>query len=168
MTFLYFAYGSNLSLPRLRARTPSARVLQVAALPGHALRFHKASRDGSAKCDAFHTGRPGDRVLGVVFTIARAEKPLLDRHEGLGNGYEEKWAELHVAGGGRLRAVLYWATHIDPSLRPYHWYKAHVLHGARQHGLPPRYVAAIERVPAVPDPDPARHARELAIYAAGP
>ena len=164
MTFLYFAYGSNLSVARLRARTPSARVLHRAALPGHALRFHKAGRDGSAKCDAFHTGHPAHCVQGVVFEIARAEKPVLDRHEGLGNGYEEKWVTLQAAGAGPLRALLYYATHIDPHLRPYHWYKAHVLYGAREHGLPPEYVAAVAGVPSVPDPDPARHARELAIY----
>ena len=40
-TRLYFAYGSNLHPPRLRARTPSARALGRADLEGYRLLFHK-------------------------------------------------------------------------------------------------------------------------------
>ena len=63
---LYFAYGSNLSSARMAARVPSARVVARAQLPGHALRFHKVGRDGSAKCDActcppFATALTGDQ-----------------------------------------------------------------------------------------------------------
>ena len=39
-TLLYFAYGSNLSTPRLRARVPSARKLESAVLTHHRLVFH--------------------------------------------------------------------------------------------------------------------------------
>jgi hypothetical protein len=56
---LYFAYGSNMSVSRLVARTPSAQPLGRCALRGHQLRFHKVGGDGSAKCDAFHTGNSG-------------------------------------------------------------------------------------------------------------
>jgi hypothetical protein len=48
----YFAYGSNMSLRRLRTRVPSAVKLGNATLFGHQLKFHKRSQDGSAKCDA--------------------------------------------------------------------------------------------------------------------
>jgi gamma-glutamylcyclotransferase len=41
-----------------------------------------------------------------------------------------------------------------------------VLTGARQHGLPEDYVAALERTPARDDPDRERHAREAALRAA--
>ena len=34
----------------------------------------------------------------------------------------------------------------DPSLTPYDWYKAFVLAGAREHGLPQDYVAALDAV----------------------
>ena len=70
----YFAYGSNLSTPRLRGRVPSACKLGVATLAAHRLVFHKLGRDGSAKCDALYTGRQEDIVRGVVF-----EMPLRDR-----------------------------------------------------------------------------------------
>ena len=52
---LYFAYGSNMLTARLRERMPSCKPLGIAKLPGHALRFHKRSKDQSGKCNAFAT-----------------------------------------------------------------------------------------------------------------
>jgi gamma-glutamylcyclotransferase len=157
-TFLNFAYGSNLLVERLRARTPSARPVTVATLSGHALRWHKRGMDGSAKCDAAPTGADEDVVWGVVFRIARAEKPRLDSAEGLGRGYRED-AVIVTAGATTLRALSYLATDVDPALQPFHWYKAYVLAGARQHGLPEAYVERILAVPSIPDPDPRRAAQ---------
>ena len=164
---LCFSYGSNMSLARLRARVPSARVVAVAALPGHRLRFHKIGMDGSAKCDAEWTGRKGDRVLGMVFEIPDGEKPILDRNEGLGAGYDEKRVEVVTAEGARITAQVYVATAIDPSRKPFRWYREHVLAGAREHDLPADYVARIEAVEAVEDRDGARRERELMVHRSG-
>lgn len=161
----YFSYGSNMSTPRLVRRVPSARAVAVASLQEHELRFHKISiKDGSAKCDIVPTGDQSDVVHGVVFQIEAAEKAELDRQEGLGYGYEEKHVRVLTRDGGILEAATYYATRTRPDLKPYGWYKEHVLRGAREHGLPVAYVHAIERVDAVLDPDSARHARELSIY----
>lgn len=160
---LCFCYGSNMSQRRLQARVPSARFVAVAELPAHRLRFHKSAGDGSAKCDAEKTGNPEDRVIGVVYEIADAEKPDLDRHEALGFGYDEKQVELR-SEMGNLQAWVYYATRINDSLKPFHWYKDHVLIGARENGLPADYIARIEAVESIDDPRPERHGRELAIY----
>lgn len=160
---LCFTYGSNMSHRRLQARVPSARFVAVAELPSHRLRFHKSAGDGSAKCNAEETGNPDDRVIGVVYEIDAAEKPDLDRHEALGFGYDEKEVEL-ATGSDRLQAWMYYATRIDQALKPFHWYKDHVLIGARENGLPAEYVAQIEAVESVDDPKPERHSRELSIY----
>jgi gamma-glutamylcyclotransferase len=45
---------------------------------------------------------------------------------------------------------------------PYDWYKALVIAGAREHGLPADYIAALAAAPAKPDPDKIRAARNLA------
>jgi hypothetical protein len=165
MTLLYFAYGSNMSPPRLQARVPSATPLQPARLSGHVLRFHKHSRvDGSAKCDACHTGDPDDVVHGLLYRMAAAERGYLDECEGLGRGYEIKHVSLILASGERLEAFTYYATDIRPGLLPFHWYKEHVLRGARRAGLPDSYVRAIAAVESGDDPDPLRHRREMAIY----
>jgi hypothetical protein len=153
-----------MSLARLRERTPGARRLATCLLRGHSLRFHKAGRDGSGKCDAYATGNPGDVVIGALFEICPGQKSALDAAEGLGAGYEEKAVVLEGAGGGRVAALTYYATAIDESLRPYCWYKRHVLVGARESALPPAYVARIDAIATWRDPDPRREARQLAVH----
>ena len=89
-TILYFAYGSNMSTPRLRYRVPGCRFEFVARLPNYKLCFHKRSNDGSVKCNAFKTAEPTDAVIGAVYEIPTNEKPALDDAEGLGSGYHEE------------------------------------------------------------------------------
>jgi len=161
---LYFAYGSNMSTSRLRARVPSAQCVGVAELAGHRLEFHKVGMDGSAKCDASGTGSDDDVVIGVVFRIDEREKPLLDEFEGLGRGYREKQVSVLARSEERLDAFTYCATWIDDSLRPFDWYRQHVLRGAAEHGLPDPYVRRIMAIGSVSDPDMARSATETAMY----
>jgi hypothetical protein len=160
----YFAYGSNMSSRRLFRRLASARVVAVAALPRHQLRWHKQGRDGSGKCDAAPTGDDAHQVLGVLYQMAAAERPLLDRYEGVGAGYEATDVRLQLRSGAFVGAFTYQATLIDSSALPFAWYKIHVLRGAREHGLPDDYIAELEAVPSLDDPDRERHRRELQIY----
>lgn len=145
--YTYFAYGSNMSSQRLRQRTPSARALGIGRLPCHTLRWHKLGRDGSGKCDIAESGEQADAVWGVLYRIALAEKPILDRIEGLGIGYEEEKVRVETEDGP-VAALTYKAKpgRIDAQLRPLADYKRHVLLGAREHGLPVAYRRAIERV----------------------
>lgn len=164
----YFAYGSNMSYARLAQRTPSAKRLGVAELVGHRLRFHKIGHlDGSGKCDAEPTGLDGDRVIGVVYEIEESEKPLLDHHEGVGQGYAVEQVTVTFADGSVCSAFIYIATLTDPSIKPFHWYKLHVTWGARENRLPADYIEMLERVTSVDDPDLKRHARETALYNEG-
>jgi cation transport regulator ChaC len=129
----YFAYGSNMLTARLRERVPSATAIGIGQLVGHALRWDKRSwRDGSGKCDAEATGRHDDVVWGVVFELDPEDKPALDKAEGVGAGYLEKTVNV-LMEAGRVPAVTYYATDKDASLRPYRWYKALVIAGAREH-----------------------------------
>ncbi len=161
-----FAYGSNMLTARLQKRVRSAVAVGTGQLRGHVLRWHKRSRDGSGKCDAETTGRNADVVWGVLFELDAAEKPELDRAEGLGNGYVERQVEI-ITDRGIVRAVAYIATAKDPSRRPYHWYKAFVVEGAREHALPQEYLQSLENAPSVPDPDPARAAENERLLTTG-
>jgi len=159
----YFAYGSNMFLARLRARTPSAISLGHHVLSEHQLRFHKRGMDGSAKCDAFFTGQPQDGVHGVLFEIDDAEKPDLDRAEGLGYGYDAKVVEVRSPGQIHQRAYTYIASQIDEARLPFHWYKDHVLLGAQAAQLPAEYIEAIENIEAIEDPNEPRALAERVI-----
>jgi gamma-glutamylcyclotransferase len=158
----YFAYGSNMSFKRLNERISNITRLGVATLYQHDLRFHKASeKDGSGKCDIFETNDPEHLVIGVVYEIDPVEKPTLDKYEGL--GYEVKQVSVDM-NGKLITAYAYFATLIDQELKPLHWYKEHVLRGARENSLPDDYVSKIEMVDSVDDHDVDRHKRELEIY----
>tara|TARA_R110002073_G_scaffold44540_1_gene123402 strand:+ start:9674 stop:10168 length:495 start_codon:yes stop_codon:yes gene_type:complete len=161
----YFAYGSNMSLSRLRERAPSAEALGCFALNGHDLRFHKSGKDGSAKCDAYFTADTGDVIYGVLFKIDPGEKHVLDKAEGLGHGYDEKDVTVTAHDGSWITATTYVATEISDNLKPYSWYLKHVLVGAREASLPSDYIRLkITSVEAVEDSDKERDSKQRAIH----
>lgn len=159
----YFAYGSNMSLQRLQQRVPSAVPIGVFSLPKHRLVFHKLSTDGSAKCDAYSTEDPNDLVFGRLYEIDEAEKPNLDRAEGLGYGYEEKIIKVFNAKES-FKTVTYYATKLNNTLKPFTWYKQHVLIGAQEANLPTAYIYTIKAAPAIEDHDKEREAKQLSIH----
>ena len=92
-------------------------------------------------------------------------RQALDKAEGVGIGYEAKNGEVTFMGTPRM-ASIYHATAIDPSLKPYSWYKALVVAGAKEHNLPERYVERLLATVALEDPDRERHARNWLLPAA--
>jgi gamma-glutamylcyclotransferase (GGCT)/AIG2-like uncharacterized protein YtfP len=164
---LYFAYGSNLWLPRLRARVPGAESLGAARLRGFSLRWHKRSHDGSGKCGI---AVDGDGVVhGGLFRIPVAERPRLDHVEELGVGYGDLDVRLDTATG-EVTAYTYVALPgvRDEALRPWRWYRDLVVAGARWHGLPQAYVSRLRAVAAERDPDADRSRRERSSLAVLP
>ncbi len=162
---LYFAYGSNMSAARLTARVPSASALETGLLYEHTLAFHKIGRkDGTGKCDAHHTGAPSDYLLGVIYRIDPDQRSSLDRIEGLGNGYTTKDVTVISVSNKEIKAFTYIATNINNDLKPFHWYKHHVVHGARENNLPSDYIERILLVESIDDPDQDRVKSELSIY----
>lgn len=79
--------------------------------------------------------------------------------------YVERRVEV-LSDRGPIAAVAYFASAMDPSQRPYHWYKAFVVEGAREHGLPQEYLQMLESAPSVPDPDCARAAKNERLLGA--
>jgi hypothetical protein len=161
---VYFAYGSNMSTDRLRERMPSCKPTGIATLSGHVLRFHKRSTDKSGKCNAFASGNDSS-VIGVLFNFDPAERAKLDEAEGVGSGYERAMVTVINEKGRRRKVLTYLAMpdYIDNSLKPYGWYKDFVLAGAREHDLPPEYIAEyIQSVEAIEDPNKRRDKKQRA------
>ncbi|MCP5198533.1 MAG: gamma-glutamylcyclotransferase [Gammaproteobacteria bacterium] len=157
----YLAYGSNLLSARLAARVGAVEVIARATLPGYTLRFNKRGRDGSGKCTL--VAQAGATAYGVVYALPIAARGELDRIEGLGRGYEATHVKVPTVG----ECYVYLAQDgwTDDALAPYDWYRDLVVAGAREHGLPAAYVAAIAAVAARPDPDAARAADHRALIA---
>ncbi len=160
-TFMYFAYGSNMSSARLCERCPSAAPVGVAELAGYGLRWHKRSKDGSGKCDIISISDHG-HVFGVLYQIADSEKQALDRAEGLGYGYKKVNVQVLI-DGTEITANAYQATDIDESLKPYSWYQALVMAGAKEHGLPQDYIAQLSLITPMEDSDQNRHNEKMRL-----
>jgi len=160
----YFAYGSNMSLARLKQSTPSAKRCGSFKLLAHSLRFHKVGQDKSGKCDAFYTANQSDYVLGALFEIDEIDKRHLDKAEGLGFGYDEKQVTLLGENCQIVEATLYIATNINTKIKPYSWYKNHVLIGATESNLAKEYIDKIKSVKSFEDLDINRNALQRAIH----
>lgn len=172
-TFMYFAYGSNMSERRLQDRVDSAKVIGTGVLENYCLTFHKLSRkDGSGKC-TIECSEP-DKVYGVLFEINKDQEKCLDDVEGLCKGYKEKTVKIVIRNskcekykyGGTICVKTYQATpeSIDRKLKPYTWYKQHVLVGAIEQKLPSCYIDYLIRIDADKDCCKKRETCELAIY----
>jgi len=161
-TFMTFAYGSNMLTTRLRERCPSAMPVNIAELRDYQLRWHKRSSDGSGKCEIVADGSTEVHVFGVLYRVANNERQALDSAEGLGHGYEEIDVRV-VCDETEETAKAYRATDIDTMRRPYTWYRALVVAGAREHGLPKDYIDRLKLVVAKEDPDRERHDRNMRL-----
>ena len=161
----YFAFGSNLSSPRLLQRLPNVRVSCVATLNRHQLCWRKNDHGQSGKCDIEFTDDPTHQVFGVIYQMTHDEQRQLDRYESEGFGYQRKIVEVLTVGGEAIEAFTYYALDILEGQRPFHWYKEHVLRGALEHEFPAEYVDGIRATESIDDHDPLRVQKELAIYA---
>ena len=164
MKINYFAFGSNLSSPRLLKRLPDASVFCVATLSQHQLCWRKNDSGQSGKCDIEFTGSTEDIVYGVVYLMTHAERLELDVYETAGFGYAQKEVSITTVDGEAIEAFTYYALDIDHTQQPFHWYKEHVLRGALEHEFPDHYIAHIKTTPSIDDHDNERHHRELSIY----
>jgi hypothetical protein len=154
--FYYFAYGSNLPLQRMLARTsPDLRLRGTYEWREHRLSFDKRSEDGSGKCTAVPS-TPEQVVWGTIYQVTHADKLKLAKCE---VGYHEVPLRLLVDGEPKLGFTFVAnPDQIDTYLYPYTWYKRYVVAGAREHKFPSAYISEIEAVRARPDPKPERSA----------
>ena len=155
---LYAAYGSNLHPLRLSLRLPTARFAGTTKLGGNRLCFHKRSRDRSGKCNIVSGN---DSVHFAIYELNGAEKAELDQIEGVGMGYSVE--KIEVPDFGECFTYVATATFIDDDLRPYSWYKELVLAGCVSLKLPNDYIAMIQAIAAIEDPDRTRHADNMKI-----
>jgi hypothetical protein len=93
----------------------------------------------------------------AVYEISNADKQRLDAIEGVGRGYAD--SVVDIPGFSDCRTYRAEAEFVDDSLRPYEWYRDLVLVGCRSHGFPEAYVARVEAIASIEDPDAERRER---------
>lgn len=164
MSFLYFAYGSNMLTSRLKRRCPSATFVGVGIAQARKIEFSKPSTDKSGKATLAIVDNESQNVLGVIFRIVNDELDALDKAEG--NRYERK--NLLVCGitdGEVFEAVTYLATELNSALKPFDWYLALIIAGAREHRLNGEYLEMISRSEFISDVCYDRKSRAAALKA---
>ncbi len=160
----YFTYGSNMLERRLKhgSRVPSAEFISIGEVRDRVLRFHKLGKDGSAKCDA--PAEAGGVLYGVLFDVPEESLGRLDVVEDVPRGgYRRATLEVRDGDGATVAAFTYIATpeFVREDLLPFEWYKALVVAGAIEHGLPQWYVDNVRGTPARPDPVASRTAAAM-------
>jgi hypothetical protein len=79
-------------------------------------------------------------------------------------GYERLSLPVRTADNAEAQAWVYIASQPNNSgLRPYSWYKRFIVEGAKEHALPPEYIATLENIDAVQDTNQARDRRKHAL-----
>ena len=143
-----FCYGSNMNTERITERCSSSRFISRAKVNGWKLLFNKRSKDKSGKANLIYTGDKS-LVWGVIFDISEDQKPILDKAEGLGKGYDEYKLRVINDLEQEIDCVCYISTdekYLDNNLKPYDWYKEYCLIGAKQHNLPEDYILTLDGV----------------------
>ena len=144
---LYFAYGSNLKSARMRARVSSSIFVARARVPTGRLSLDKRGNDGSGKANLTRTG--GDGVWGVIYRIDAEHWQHLDACE---PGYDRVPVDLLTETGEAVTAHTYVSRILTDSPIPFDWYKRLLVEGAREHALPPAWIARLEDLPEKRDP----------------
>jgi gamma-glutamylcyclotransferase (GGCT)/AIG2-like uncharacterized protein YtfP len=145
----YFAYGSNLSIEQMIARTGAIGHVdhhpRIARLANHRLAFQQLDEAEPAFANIVS---PGDGVVGVLYRCSRTELESLDHYE---QGYELRPVTVVDQQGETLAAVAYIIGPLPAVAdgRPSAAYLKRIVTGARQHGLPEEYIASVVAIAAV-------------------
>lgn len=143
MTFLYFAYGSNLWPPQMCARCASARLIGTGVVHGWRVAYDKPGADGTAKANL--RAAPASEVQGVVYEMDTADRHALDLAE---PGYTPFDVEVQLDDGRVVDALTYRYEPEGTDARPTDWYVSLVTGGASHHGLAKSYISSNLRVGA--------------------
>jgi gamma-glutamylcyclotransferase (GGCT)/AIG2-like uncharacterized protein YtfP len=144
---LYFAYGANMDAGAMARRCPRSKALGPARLARHRL---AVMREGWLTV----TRDPRSAVHGVLWELALADVPALDRYEGMAQGLYAKLTQPVVGERGARQAIVYVGANAGPgAARPD--YIADVIAAARSWPLPAEAVEALERIAAAGARQPA-------------
>ena len=99
---LYIAYGSNLNLPQMAQRCPTAKLVGTAILEGHELLF-RGGRQGSV---ATVEPQEGSSVPVMVWNLQPDDEAALDRYEGYPSLYDKQMMDIEL-NGRTISAMVY-------------------------------------------------------------
>lgn len=132
---LYFAYGSNMDLAAMAQRCPASKPVGLGRLMRHRFMIFD---EGYATV----VRDPQRAVWGMVWDLALADVPALDRYESLSTGLYSKVIQPIVTAQGSRRAVVYVGRSSKPG-KPKPGYMEAVMEAATHAGLPDDYIRSL-------------------------
>lgn len=144
----YFAYGSNMNERLFRERRHMTPIeTRVGRLADYRLVFTVAGgmRPGTS-APANIVRAPGGTVHGVLYLLSLRKFARLDNSEG--KQYAYLWTQAEDSGGDVQPVVTYAVPHEAPEGKPAARYLALIREAARERGLPPDYIAFLDRIEA--------------------
>lgn len=102
---LYIAYGSNLNLPQMEFRCPTARVVGTSELKDYELLFRGSRRGAVATVER----KEGSSVPVLLWEIYGMDEASLDRYEGYPHFYEKQMMDVEL-NGKTVSAMVYVMT----------------------------------------------------------
>ena len=91
---LYIAYGSNLNLPQMGMRCPTAEVVGTSEIKNYELLFRGGRRGAVATIEALE----GSSVPVLLWKIKQQDELALDRYEGFPNFYRKEMMDVELEG----------------------------------------------------------------------
>jgi hypothetical protein len=135
---LYFAYGTNMDAEAMRGRCPRSQPLGTARLARHRLAVN------DERCFTI-VRDPRTEVHGVLFDLALADVPALDRYEEVARGlYAKVMQPVLRAGGSPVRALVYIGRNLGSGPARLDHLDI-VRRAATAWALPARYIADLDR-----------------------
>ena len=147
MTFLYFAYGSNLWPPQMCGRCSSARAIGRGVIDGWRIVYDKPGADGTAKANLREA--TDSEVRGVVYELEASDRQALDLAE---PGYTPFELDVRLDDGRIVEALTYRYESGGTKAPPADWYVSLVTSGAAHHRLNPAYISSKLQIGAASEP----------------
>jgi len=134
---IYFAYGSNMCPQQMAVRCPGGQALGQAELRDWQFLIN-------ARTYATIEDRPSAVTHGVLWSLTPGHIATLDNYESVAEGMYTKTSLIVQKTGEPVEALVY----IDPVYelgQPRPDYLQTILNGAAHFGLPPGYIAGLDR-----------------------
>ncbi|NLI13784.1 gamma-glutamylcyclotransferase family protein [Pelotomaculum propionicicum] len=127
---LYIAYGSNLNLPQMACRCPTARVVGTSEIRDYELLFRGGRQNAVATVELLS----GGRVPVLLWMLKEKDLQALDYYEGYPNFYRKEILDVELKGK-TFPAMVYVMNDGHPFGAPSDYYLNAILEGYESAGF---------------------------------